>query len=294
MDNALGEPQTIVLLGGTSDIGRAIVARLVSPATTAVVLAARRPDAIVTAELARPGLNVDVVAFDAADTASHGALIDGIVARHGDLDVVIVAFGVLGDQAGLDDDPEAVAAVAQVNFTGALSVVTAVAARFRSQGHGRLVVLSSVAGERVRKSNYVYGATKAGLDGFAKRPRRRARRHRRLGAGGAPGVRALEDDHGARAGAVRHHTRSRRRGDRTGAAGGTPHGVGAGHPAPAVQRPAPPPGPALAPPPTLIGAPAGERSARQSALGNPCRVRCVEHACGNARQRLSPRSTRQR
>ncbi len=275
MDNALGEPQTIVLLGGTSDIGRAIVARLVSPATTAVVLAARRPDAIVTAGLARPGLNVDVVAFDAADTASHGALIDGIVARHGDLDVVIVAFGVLGDQAGLDDDPEAVAAVAQVNFTGALSVVTAVAARFRRQGHGRLVVLSSVAGERVRKSNYVYGATKAGLDGFAS-----GLGDALAGTGASvlvvrPGFVHSKMTTGLDAGAVRHHTRSRRRRDRAGAAGGTPHGLGAGHPAPAVQRPAPPPGPALAPPPALIATANDSTSrARRSIRAQNCAALC--------------------
>ena len=59
------------------------------------------------------------------------------------------------------------AALAHVNFTGAISASVAVANRLRKQGHGTLVVLSSVAGERVRKANFVYGATKAGLDGFA-------------------------------------------------------------------------------------------------------------------------------
>ena len=54
-----------------------------------------------------------------------------------------------------------------VNYTGAVSSCLAVAAQFRRQGHGRLVVLSSVAGERVRKANFVYGSSKAGLDGFA-------------------------------------------------------------------------------------------------------------------------------
>ena len=54
-----------------------------------------------------------------------------------------------------------------VNFTGAVSASLAVAAQLRRQGHGRLVVLSSVAGERVRKANFVYGSSKAGLDGFA-------------------------------------------------------------------------------------------------------------------------------
>jgi decaprenylphospho-beta-D-erythro-pentofuranosid-2-ulose 2-reductase len=167
VENALGEAQTIVLLGGSSDIGRAIVARLVSPATRTVVLAGRRPGELGFDTLARPGLEVDAVAFDAADTASHERFVRDLVERHGDLDVVIVAFGQLAEQAELDDDPERAAALVHVNYTGAVSVGLAVAAQFRRQGHGHLVVLSSVAGERVRKANFVYGSSKAGLDGFA-------------------------------------------------------------------------------------------------------------------------------
>jgi decaprenylphospho-beta-D-erythro-pentofuranosid-2-ulose 2-reductase len=167
MENALGETQTIVLLGGNSDIGRAIVSALVSPSTRTVVLAARRPGEVNRGELARPGLTLDVVPFDAADTASHEAFVQGLVARHGDLDVVVLAFGQLVDQAELDHDPERAVELVHANYTGGVSVGLAVAAQFRRQGHGRLVVLSSVAGERVRKANFVYGSSKAGLDGFA-------------------------------------------------------------------------------------------------------------------------------
>ena len=177
MKNALGEAQTIVLLGGTSDIGLAIVKALASPATRTVVLAVRRPDGVDTDALRLltvdrrnvdgPGVAVDVVAFDAVDTGTHQALIDDLAARHGDLDVVIVAFGQLGEQSELDGDPAAAAAIVLVNFAGAVSACMATAARFRTQGHGQLVVLSSVAGERVRKANFVYGSSKAGLDGFA-------------------------------------------------------------------------------------------------------------------------------
>ena len=167
MENALGEPQTIVLLGGTSDIGRAIVAALISPATRTVVLGSRRPGDTTIGELERPGIAVDVVPFDAAHTAGHDAFVRGLAERYGDLDVVILAFGQLVEQGELDADPERAAAMVHVNFTGAVSVSLAVAAQFRRQGHGRLVVLSSVAGERVRKANFVYGSSKAGLDGFA-------------------------------------------------------------------------------------------------------------------------------
>lgn len=171
MQNSFGEPQTIVLLGGTSDIGLAIVRELVTPALRQVLLAVRNPDSV-DAIAAADGLRseavaVTVMAFDAVDFEGHSKFVDDAVAAIGDLDVVVMAFGVLGDQADFDRDPPAAAAAVTVNYTGSVSVGLAVAARLRTQGHGRLVVLSSVAGERVRSSNLVYGSSKAGLDGFA-------------------------------------------------------------------------------------------------------------------------------
>jgi len=167
MQNALQEPQTIVLLGGTSEIGRAIVDELLAPTTQTLVLACRHPDTAQPERFARDGLTVDVVHFDAADTASHEGLVRDLTARHGDLDIVVVAFGVLGSQEQFDDDPRAAAEAVHVNYTGAVSSILAVAAQMRRQGHGHIVVLSSVAGERGRASNYVYGSSKAGLDAFA-------------------------------------------------------------------------------------------------------------------------------
>ncbi len=105
--------------------------------------------------------------FDAIDGAAHDVLIRDLAAAYGDLDVVIVAFGQLGRPGRLNDDPARAADLVTVNSRVPSSVSLAVAAQFRRQGHGHLVVLSSVAGERVRKGNFVYGASKAGLDGFA-------------------------------------------------------------------------------------------------------------------------------
>jgi decaprenylphospho-beta-D-erythro-pentofuranosid-2-ulose 2-reductase len=169
MQNSFGEPQTIVLLGGTSDIGLAIVRRLASPMLRTVVLACRRPDEVDDrlADLAVAGVDVQTRLFDATDAAAHTAFVTELVDEVGDLDVVVMAFGVLGDQAIFDEDPAAAAAAVTVNYTGAVSSGLAIAAQLRRQGHGRLVVLSSVAGERVRASNFVYGSSKAGLDGFA-------------------------------------------------------------------------------------------------------------------------------
>jgi decaprenylphospho-beta-D-erythro-pentofuranosid-2-ulose 2-reductase len=169
VQNAFGQPQTITVLGGTSEIGVAIARALVSPVTRSIVLACRdigRGEEV-AASLRDGKVAVDVVHFDAADTGTHATVVESIAAKHGDLDVVVLAFGQLGDAEALAADPEAAAALTHVNMTGGVSASLAVANRLRRQGHGSLVVLSSVAGERVRKANFVYGATKAGLDGFA-------------------------------------------------------------------------------------------------------------------------------
>ncbi len=165
MNNGLGEPQSIVLLGGTSDIGVAIVRELISPATQRIVLACRDEDAgrAVAAGLSVPAAAVEVVPFDGADIASHQATLDRL-AEAGDLDVVIVAFAQLG--SGFTD-AQAAAAVDHVNFTGNVSAMVAAGNVMRRQGHGAIVLLSSVAGERVRTANPVYGGSKAGVDGFA-------------------------------------------------------------------------------------------------------------------------------
>ena len=169
MKDALGSGQSALVLGGTSDIARAIVRVLVADRTRKVILAARDPEALgaTSDELRAAGAQVESVAFDAADTDSHPALIDSVFDDHGDIDLALVSFGVLGKQADLLADPVAAANSVQVNFTGATAALLAIAHRMRRQGHGTIVVLSSVAGERARRSNFVYGSAKAGLDAFA-------------------------------------------------------------------------------------------------------------------------------
>ena len=167
MQNALNEPQTIVLLGGTSEIGRAIVDELLSASTKTLVLACRRPDEADAGRFTREGLDVVVEPFDAAATETHDEFARRLASTYGDIDVVVLAFGVLGEQSDFDDDPQAAAAAVHVNYTGAVSSSLAFAGVMRRQGHGHLVVLSSVAGERARAANFVYGSSKAGLDAFA-------------------------------------------------------------------------------------------------------------------------------
>jgi decaprenylphospho-beta-D-erythro-pentofuranosid-2-ulose 2-reductase len=168
MQDALGSPQSALVLGGTSEIALATVRRLVDARCGKVVLAVRDPAAAEApaAELRARGAEVDVVEFDALDTASHAKVIGDVFDRD-DVDLVLLAFGVLGDQAAFDADPEVAADAARINYVGAVSAGLVVAGHLRTQGHGTLVVLSSVAAERPRRSNYVYGSTKAGLDAFA-------------------------------------------------------------------------------------------------------------------------------
>ena len=147
MMDALARPQSVAVFGATSDIAGALIARLNGPQLQRLVIAARPSEARdQLVESLREGTSapeVVVLDFDAADHASHDAVVD-------------LAFGA-------DDVDLAV----QVNYVGSLSVGLRVASRMRAQGHGTLVALSSVAGERARASNFVYGSTKAGLDSFA-------------------------------------------------------------------------------------------------------------------------------
>lgn len=169
MIDALGEPQSVLVLGGSSEIARATVEALPRARLRRVVLAGRPSAALDDAALSLGNAGipaVEVVQFDATATNSHGSFIDEVF-DNGDIDIVILAFGVLGDQMEVEADPTQAVHIATVNYTGAVSVGLHVARRLRAQGHGHLVVISSVAGDRARRSNYVYGSTKAGLDAFA-------------------------------------------------------------------------------------------------------------------------------
>jgi decaprenylphospho-beta-D-erythro-pentofuranosid-2-ulose 2-reductase len=154
MRDALGAVQSVLVVGGHSDIARALVERLQRERPLRVVLGVRSPQ------------EPDELRFDALDRSSHGAFVDAAFAG-GDIDLVVVAVGVLGDQATDEHDADAAVAVMETNFVGAVSVLIPIADRLRSQGHGAIVVLSSVAAERPRRANFVYGASKAGLDAFA-------------------------------------------------------------------------------------------------------------------------------
>ncbi|MEU1298704.1 decaprenylphospho-beta-D-erythro-pentofuranosid-2-ulose 2-reductase [Streptomyces shenzhenensis] len=168
MKDAFGLPQSLLVLGGTSDIALATARRLIARRTRTVWLAGRPSPALEKAAEELRGLGADVrtVAFDALEPESHESVLGKVFAEC-DVDMVLLAFGILGDQAHDEREPVSAVRVAQTNYTGAVSAGLVAAAALQTQGHGSLVVLSSVAGERARRSNFIYGSSKAGLDAFA-------------------------------------------------------------------------------------------------------------------------------
>ncbi|MFE1784892.1 decaprenylphospho-beta-D-erythro-pentofuranosid-2-ulose 2-reductase [Streptomyces sp. NPDC059506] len=168
MKDAFGIPQSLLVLGGSSEIALAVARRLVARRTRTVWLAGRPSPALEAGAegLRALGAEVRTVPFDALETATHEEVL-GKVFAEGDVDMVLLAFGVLGDQRRAEREPASAVHTAQVNYTGAVSAGLVCGAAMRRQGHGSIVVLSSVAGERARRSNFVYGSTKAGLDAFA-------------------------------------------------------------------------------------------------------------------------------
>ncbi len=157
-----------MLLGGRSEIGLEVATRL-APGRT-VVLAARRSSDLATQRsrvLQAGATTVDAVEFDANAMATHEEILRSVVERHGPIGIVVLAFGILGDQTRAEDDAGHALEVITTDFLAQASVLTHAAKVLRAQKSGDLVVFSSVAGIRVRRANYVYGSAKAGLDGFA-------------------------------------------------------------------------------------------------------------------------------
>jgi decaprenylphospho-beta-D-erythro-pentofuranosid-2-ulose 2-reductase len=165
--DAVGDVQKVFLLGGTSEIGLAIARALAGDRTIAVVLAGRPGPGLDAAAdgLRAAGHKAETVAFDAEDEASYATAVETGFAGN-DVDVAVIAFGVLGDAEAAWQDPAVLRSLATVNYTAPVTVGVEVAERMRRQGRGAIVVLSSVAGERPRRSNFAYGSTKAGVDAF--------------------------------------------------------------------------------------------------------------------------------
>ncbi len=160
----------VLVLGGGSDISVAIVQRLARDGQVEALLLG--PDykrmAAVVDELKSTGRATgEFDGLNADEVETHADVITCAFDRLERVDLVILSVGVLGAQSGLDADPSEVTQVLRTNFLGCGSLLWHTVRALRKQGHGTVVVLSSVAAERPRASNAIYGAAKAGLDALA-------------------------------------------------------------------------------------------------------------------------------
>jgi decaprenylphospho-beta-D-erythro-pentofuranosid-2-ulose 2-reductase len=170
MNNAFGQPQSIIALGGGSDISRAVLRKITGPRSRRVVLAGRQRKWLDVAEeeVRAAGVSeVTLIEFDARDLAATRDLVERTFDAAGaQVDLVLMAVGMLGDQPLDEADPERTAEVLTVGFTWPAAALSLVAEKLKVQGSGHIVVLSSVAGVRVRRANFTYGSAKAGLDAY--------------------------------------------------------------------------------------------------------------------------------
>ncbi|WP_398478480.1 SDR family NAD(P)-dependent oxidoreductase [Tardiphaga sp.] len=157
-------PLRVLILGAASGIAQA-AARLYAGEGAIIGLAARNENQLgaIAADLrVRGASRVETFEIDFTAAEATTTLADW-VARLGGMDHVVLAYGLLGDQSAAEHDAQAAAAIIDVNFRSAALWSLAVADMLESQGRGSLVVLGSVAGDRGRRSNCIYGAAKAGI-----------------------------------------------------------------------------------------------------------------------------------
>jgi short-subunit dehydrogenase len=165
----------ILIIGATSAIAEA-VAREYARRGDALMLMARdaqRLAAIADDLRVRGAGACDTLLFDACAPDTHRTLVEQATQRLGALDVALIAHGTLSDQRACEQSAELLCREFTVNALSAMSFCTALANQFEAQGHGVIAVISSVAGDRGRQSNYVYGAAKAALSTYSSGLRQR-------------------------------------------------------------------------------------------------------------------------
>jgi decaprenylphospho-beta-D-erythro-pentofuranosid-2-ulose 2-reductase len=161
-------PSRVLVLGATSSIAIATMRRLAAPHVHFMLVArnTNRLTAVSQDLLTRGALAVDTWVMDLDDTTGHPEMLTVVAERLGKIDLALIAHGILGDQTAAEADFEVAAAILHTNFISTVSLLTWLGNYFQAQGGGTLAVVSSVAGDRGRKSNYVYGASKGALNIF--------------------------------------------------------------------------------------------------------------------------------
>ena len=168
-------PQRIVAFGATSAIAEATL-RLLAPAGAHFFLVGRNAQKLIAVRddlVTRGAASAVECVADLDDTAAHPAVVQQAVEALGTIDLALIAHGILGEQSEAQSDFAAAERILHTNFISAVSLITLLANYFETNRLGVLAVISSVAGDRGRKSNYVYGASKGGLNIFLEGVRNR-------------------------------------------------------------------------------------------------------------------------
>lgn len=160
--------KNILILGASSGMARAL-GRLLCNGNK-LVLAGNDPDILkkIAGDLElRSGGNRPLVAeFDARNVAGHGMFVQKLLTQIDGIDEAYLFFGMMVDEIEAHRRPELAATMAQVNYVGAVTVLESIALHMEQKKSGLIVGVSSVAGDRGRASNYLYGSTKAGLTAY--------------------------------------------------------------------------------------------------------------------------------
>lgn len=168
MEGSTRIPQRVLVVGGSSEIGSALARLWAARGTRAFVLTERvhgRTDELVE-ELAEVGASTTAVMLDALRPETIEQAIDDAWSA-GDIDVAVLAMGRLEPQNAIEVEPARAREILDVNTVATVQVALEISNRLEHQQHGTLVLLTSVAGQRGRRDNYVYGASKAAVDTLA-------------------------------------------------------------------------------------------------------------------------------
>jgi decaprenylphospho-beta-D-erythro-pentofuranosid-2-ulose 2-reductase len=158
----------VLIIGATSAIAGE-TARVFAAYGARLFLTARhagRLEAVAADLRVRGAAQVETALLEVTDVSRHAGAVDAAFAALGGLDVVLIAHGTLPDQGRCQESVAETLAALEVNFTATVALLTLLANRFEAARHGCIAVITSVAGDRGRQSNYVYGAAKGGLDRF--------------------------------------------------------------------------------------------------------------------------------
>jgi short-subunit dehydrogenase len=157
--------KNLLILGATSDIAQTVAKKYAAEGWS-LTLAARNMEML--APLAsdlriRTKADIHISGFDAVDFSSHASFYDALDPKP---DAVICVFGYMSDQMEVRDNFGEAHRTIDVNYTGAVSILGLIASKFEQRGYGTIIGVSSVAGDRGRQSNYIYGSAKAGFTAF--------------------------------------------------------------------------------------------------------------------------------